>query len=114
MTKQELNKKLWEAAKIGDYIDTRDEVFQVVEEDKYNVKRTFYFMDELLDYLNTRKKIVKGIKCIDGLINVEGNRITCNLFKIKVIEEGYTYDELLELGYSFKEINKILKQQEER
>ena len=35
-----------------------------------------------------------------------------NEIYIKAIRESYTFDELVELGYTFKEINKILKQQE--
>lgn len=37
-----------------------------------------------------------------------------NIYYIYFIDGKYSFDELLELGYNFKEINKILKQQEEK
>lgn len=114
MTKEELNNKLCYAASIGDYIDFRDDIFQVKEEDKYNIKRTFNHINPLFEYLETRNKLIKNIKCIDGIIRGGGRDTTCNLFVITVIGSNYTFEELLELGYNFKEINKILKQQEEK
>ena len=114
MTKEELNNKLYEAASIGDYIDFRDDIFQVIEENKFQIKYTFKHIDPLFEYLKQKNKLIKSIKCKDGLIRGGGRDTTCNFFVITVIGGNYTFDELLELGYNFKEINKILKQQEER
>lgn len=114
MTKEELNNKLWEAAKEGDYIDFRDDIFQVKEEDRMNLKYTFKHIDNLFEYFETRNKLIKSIKCVDGIIRGGGRDTTCNFFVITVIDDKYTFDELVELGYTFKEINKMLKQQEER
>lgn len=113
MTKEELNNKLWEAAKEGDYIDFRDDAFKVVNEETNKTENTFSHLDDLHKYLEDDNKIIKSIKCING-VNTEKRHTTYNLFVLWVIEARYTFNELLELGYNFKEINKILKQQEER
>lgn len=112
MTKEELNNKLYEAASIGEYIDFRDDVFRVEEENNYNIKRTFSHIDPLFEYLEQRNKLIKNIKCIDGIIRGGGRDTTCNFFVITVIDGNYTFDELVELGYTFKQANAILKKQE--
>lgn len=113
MTREKIEEMIWEAAKEGDYIDFRDDIFLVFKDGTKATRYKFNHLDDLTNYINNSYKIIKDIKCIDGIIRGGGRDTTCNLFKIYVIDAHYTYDELIELGYTFKEINKILKQQEE-
>lgn len=68
---------------------------------------TCYDLDEIVKFAKSHKLIYKYTCArFDELKNT-------NVYRLYFINGDYTLDELIELGYSFKEINKILKQQEE-
>lgn len=67
------------------------------------------------DIGNAAKALVEGNYLIKSVsfFSKDQTRKWLNTFYIKTISAGYTLDELLELGYTFKQANAILKKQEE-